>query len=277
MRLESNGCIFHCRVEGTLGCPWLTLSHALATDMSLWDDLVPYLSKHYRILRYDARGHGGSASVEGDYSLEMMCLDVIGLLDALGVGRTHFLGLSMGAMVGMGLALDHSERLSSAIICDARATATDAYRSGWAVRLGQVEAKGIDAIVDSSVERWFTEKSLHAEPELITRAKAMIRRTSRAGYRGSAAALMALDYEARLAEIRLPVLYLVGQEDQGAPAPVMLSMHHDTPNSRFVGIPYAGHLSVLERPEVFATSVLGFLSEVDASTQSSTKTTASVV
>lgn len=276
MRIESNRCTFHCKMEGAANRPWLTLSHAAATDMSMWDELIPYLEKHYRILRYDARGHGASEAPDEAYSLDMMCRDVVGLLDALDIRQTHFLGLSMGGMVGLGLALDYSERFSSVIVCDARSSATDEYRNAWIARMEQVAAGGIEAIVEPSIQRWFTDQTLRTAPALVDRVRTMILRTPASGYRGTAAALMGLDYEKRLPDIRIPVLYVVGQEDQGAPPAVMLSMHRQTAGSRFVGIPYAGHLSVLERPEVFATSVLGFLNEMEAAETSLRRTVAAI-
>jgi 3-oxoadipate enol-lactonase len=263
MRLVSNGLKFHCRVEGTANRPWLVLSHAVATDHSLWDSLIPFLAKRYRILRYDARGHGKTDAPAGDYSLTMMCDDVVGLLDALQIDRAHFLGLSMGGMVGLGLALAHPERLLSSIVCDARASSNDAYRTAWIERRQQVAVSGMGTVVASSIERWFTAQTLRSEPDIVEHARHMIMRTPVTGYCGAAAALMQFDYENRLPEIALPVLYLVGQEDLGAPPEVMLEMHRRTFGSRFVGIPHAGHLSVMERPEIFATSVLGFLDELE--------------
>lgn len=271
MLVKSNGTSLHCRIDGTVDAPWLTLSHALATDLSLWDDLIPFLAPHFRILRYDTRGHGSSDQCAGDLSLDMLGDDVIGMLDALQIEQTHFVGLSLGGMTGMGLAIKHPGRLTSAIVCDARASANDAYRLAWKQRLEEVAKEGIEAIVESSVTRWLTEDSLRNNPDLVERARTMIRRTSLSGYRGAAAALMALDYEHRLPEIRIPVLYLVGQEDQGAPPPLMLAMHRQTPNSRFVGLPHAGHLSVLERPEIFATSVIGFIDALETKSDCGTR------
>ncbi|MEI9803267.1 MAG: alpha/beta fold hydrolase [Pseudolabrys sp.] len=102
LKLEANKSVFNCRVDGDHG-PWVMLSHGLATDMTMWDELTAALKGRYRILRYDARGHGESAAPAGDYTLDMLVADAVGILDAAGVEQTHFVGLSMGGMVGLGM------------------------------------------------------------------------------------------------------------------------------------------------------------------------------
>jgi pimeloyl-ACP methyl ester carboxylesterase len=129
MEVRSNGCSFRCSLEGRAGAPLITLSHGLATDMTMWDDLVPLLTPRYRVLRHDSRGHGSSAATGGDYSLAMLEDDVIGILDALDLAKTHFVGLSMGGMVGLGLALARPKRMASVAVCDARGSAPAEYRA----------------------------------------------------------------------------------------------------------------------------------------------------
>ena len=106
MIIQANGSSFHCRTDGDRG-PWVMLSHGLATDMSMWDELAEALSDRYRVLRYDARGHGESAAPAGDYTLDMLVADAAGILDALGVEQTHFAGLSMGGMIAIGMLINH--------------------------------------------------------------------------------------------------------------------------------------------------------------------------
>ena len=118
MQVESNGISFNCRIEGRDGAPWVVLSHGLATDLTMWDELTAALSPRYRVVRYDARGHGGTPAVPGDYSLDMLVADVVGLMDALQIERAHFCGLSMGGMIGQGLTLDYPQRVISASICE---------------------------------------------------------------------------------------------------------------------------------------------------------------
>src|SRR5882762_10797779 len=100
MQVASNGSTFHCRIDGGSG-PWVMLSHGLATDLTMWDELTDALKDRYRVLRYDARGHGASAAPSGDYSLDQLVDDAAAILDALDVKQTHFAGLSMGGMIGL--------------------------------------------------------------------------------------------------------------------------------------------------------------------------------
>lgn len=264
MERESNGSRFRCLVEGPDAAPCIVLSHGLATDLSMWDDLVPLLTPTHRVLRYDSRGHGQSAATPGDYTLAQLGADVIGLLDAFGLDKVHFAGLSMGGMVGMGLGLHHPDRLHSLAVCDARAEAPPEYRDAWGERARKVRADGIEVMVEPSVTRWFTEAFQHTETARMEAMRTMIRRTSVDGYAGSAAALRALDYERHLAGLRVPTLFLVGSDDAGAPPAVMRRMHEKTPGSRFAEIAEAGHLSVVEQPQAFARALLDFLSEVEA-------------
>jgi 3-oxoadipate enol-lactonase len=263
MEVFSNGTKLHARVEGPDGAPWLVLSHGVATGLAMWDGVMPVLAERYRVLRYDTRGHGASAATDGRYTFDLLAGDVIGLMDALGIQTAHFCGLSLGGMTGLGLALDHAARFNSVVVADARAEAAPAYRDAWTQRAADATAKGIETLVEPSVSRWFTESFRAARPDVISRVKTMVRATSVAGYCGCAAALADLDYGHRLADIRLPVLYLVGAEDQGAPPAAMGRMQAATPGARYVEIPNAGHLAAVEQPDAFARAVLEFLSDVD--------------
>jgi 3-oxoadipate enol-lactonase len=229
----------------------------------MWDGLAAALTARYRVLRYDARGHGGSPATPGDYTLAQLGEDAVGLLDAFGIQRTHFIGLSMGGMVGMGLGLAHADRLLSLAVCDARAVAPPEYRDSWTQRARTVREKGIEAIVEPTLSRWFTP-GFSEDPQRPDAVRAMIRGTSDEGYAGCASALRDLDYLDRLGALRLPVLYLCGAEDQGAPPAIMRTMHAATPGSRYVEIPAAGHIANLEQPALFNAAILGFLEQAAA-------------
>jgi 3-oxoadipate enol-lactonase len=261
MQVESNGSTFHCRVDGR--GPWIMLSHGLATDMSMWDELTDVLKDRYRVLRYDARGHGRSEATPGDYTLEMLVADAAGILRALGIAQSHFCGLSMGGMVGLGLMLDHPGLLKSAVIADSRHTTRPDFTQAWLARAEAVRKGGVEAIVDSTVERWSSAGLAERSPQTIARMQAMIRRTSDDGYRGCAVALARLSYGHRLGEIDIPTLLICGSEDHGAPPENTRQMHAAIKGSRFVEIPHAGHISNIEQPSIFADAVLAFLNDVD--------------
>ena len=263
MRVDSNGSVFHCRVDGERG-PWVMLSHGLATDLSMWDELTAALKDRYRVLRYDARGHGGSAATEGDYTLPMLVADAVGILDALGIAQTHFAGLSMGGMIGFGLLLDHPARIRSAVIADSRHTTQPAFTEAWLERAEAVRQGGIEAIVESTVARWSSAGLATRNPAVVARMKSMIRNTSAAGYRGCAAALARLNYGHRLHEIDRPVLVICGDEDHGAPPENTRQMHAMIAGSRLLEIAQAGHISNIEQPEIFNAAVVRFLDEVEA-------------
>ncbi len=247
------------QIEGPDGAPWITLSHGLATNFGMWAYLAGLLSQKYRVLRYDARGHGQSSVPDGNYTLDLLVGDAKRLLDALGIEKTHFVGLSMGGMVALGLALKHPERLRSISVCDARAQATQEYKDGWTHRIGVARDGGMDALVERTLERWFTPAFRNSKPKALDEMRMMIRATPAAGYIGCASALQNLDFGARLGELRMPVLYLVGADDLGAPPAVVKGMHAATPGSRFVEIPEAGHIANIEQPERFAQAITSFI------------------
>src|SRR5215470_5606824 len=262
MQIKSNGSTFHFRVDGERG-PWVLLSHGLATDLGMWDELVDALKDRYRVLRYDARGHGGSAATEGDYTLDQLVTDAVGILDALDVPQAHFCGLSMGGMVGLGLMLDHAPRIKSAVIADSRHTTTPEFTKAWHDRADAVRQGGIAAIVASTVARWSSAGLAARDPAVVARMERMIRNTSAAGYCGCAAALARLDYGHRLGEIRTPALVLCGTEDHGAPPENTRQMHAMIEGSRFLEIAQAGHISNIEQPMIFNAAVANLFDEVE--------------
>jgi 3-oxoadipate enol-lactonase len=198
MQITSNGSSFHCRIDGGSG-PWVMLAHGLATDLTMWDELTDVLKDNYRVLRYDARGHGGSTATESDYTLDMLVADAVGILDRLNIAQCHFGGLSMGGMVTLGMLLDHPARITSAIIADSRHTTTPDFTAAWHARAEEVRQGGVAAVVASTVRRWSSEGLAERNPAVIARMETMIRRTSDRGYCGCAAALARLNYGHRLA------------------------------------------------------------------------------
>ncbi len=267
MQVESNGSTFHCRIDGDQG-PWVMLSHGLATDMTMWDELTDALKNRYRVLRYDARGHGRSAATAGDYTLAMLVADAAGILDALDIGQTHFAGLSMGGMIAQGLMLDHPKRIKSAVIADSRHTTQPEFTKAWLSRADAVRKGGIEAVVESTVTRWSSAGLAERNPAVVRRMETMVRNTSAAGYCGCAAALANLNYGHRLHEIRHPVLLICGAEDHGAPPENTRQMQAMIEGSRFLEIEQAGHISNIEKPKIFNDAVVSFIGEVERTTTS---------
>lgn len=233
----------------------LVLSHSLATDRAMWEGLRPVLEPHFRLVLYDARGHGETPAPDGPFALEDLVGDIIDLLDHLGIEETNFAGLSMGGMVGLGLALDHPERVTRLAVCDARADAPDAYVASWEDRIKIVTEQGFPALVAPTIERWFTPAFL-ADSSRVDRMRRIVERTTPEGYISCARALQGLDYKRRLRSMTVPTLYLVGDADAGAPPAEMSEMRTLTPGSRFCLIEGAGHISAVERPEAVAQAFL---------------------
>ncbi|WP_114964573.1 alpha/beta fold hydrolase [Alkalilacustris brevis] len=245
----------HYRISGPEGGAPLVLSHGLATNLHMWEPALPALEQEFRVIRYDARGHGATPSKGTVCTLHDLQSDVIALLDHLNIERAHFAGLSM---VGMGLGLDHADRLLSLVVCDARADAPEAYRSSWDDRIARIEAGGLDALVEPTLERWFTE-AFKSDNQNMDWMRAMMRTTRTEGFICCARALQGLDYLRRLSEMRVPTLYLVGDQDAGAPPDVMRKMHCLTPGSKFVMIEDAGHISAVEQPATVAAEITRFI------------------
>jgi 3-oxoadipate enol-lactonase len=263
MQVSANGSTFNCRIDGAHG-PWVMLSHGLATDLTMWDELTGALKDRYRVLRYDARGHGASAAPAGDYSLDLLVDDAAALLDALDVQQTHFAGLSMGGMIGLGMLIKHPQRMKSAAIADSRHTTTPDFTQAWLDRIAAVRNGGIEAVVASTVTRWSSAGLAERNPAAIARMEAMVRRTSANGYCGCAAALARLNYGSRLNEINAPTLVICGDEDHGAPPENSRQMSPMIGDSRFLEIKQAGHISNIEQPAIFNDAVRGFFDEVEA-------------
>ncbi len=262
MQVESNGATFNVRIDGDKG-PWVMLAHGLATDMSMWDELAGALKNRYRVLRYDARGHGGTAPTEGDYTLDQLTEDAAGILDDLNIEKVHIAGLSMGGMIAQGLMLDHSERVLSAVIADSRHTTTSEFTEAWLSRAEVVRNGGIGAIVASTIERWSSAGLAQRDPGVLARMERMIRNTSATGYCGCAAALARLNHGPRLGEIDTPTLVICGDEDHGAPPENSRQMHAMIKGSRFLVVEQAGHISNIEQPAIFNSAVAAFFDDIE--------------
>ncbi len=263
MKIAANGSTFNCRIDGDDG-PWVMLSHGLATDLTMWDELTDTLKDRYRVLRYDARGHGNSAAPAGDYALNLLVEDAVAVLDALDAKQTHFAGLSMGGMIGLGLLINHPHRMKSVVIADSRHTTTPEFTKAWLDRIAIVRKSGVEAVVESTVSRWSSAGLAERNPAAVARMTAMIRGTSANGYCGCAAALARLNYGSRLGEINAPTLVICGDEDHGAPPENSRQMSTMIKGSRFVEIKQAGHISNIEQPAIFNQAAGSFFDEVES-------------
>lgn len=259
MKTQANGITVNYTVDGPEGAPWVTFSHSICCDLSMWDMQVDQLKRNYRVLRYDIRGHGGSDVPEGSYDFDMLVDDVIGLWDALNIERSHFVGLSLGAMMGYGLGAAHGHRLRSLVAADGRAVAPRAYAEYFDERIAIMEDGGMEALVEHTVERWFRPDFLKREGVAVDKIREMIRRTAPAGHVGCCRAVQKLAYEHRLKEIRVPTLVLGGDEDKGAPPEALAEIAAAIPGACHTVIEQSGHITNIENPGAFGQAVEEFL------------------
>ncbi len=245
------------QIDGPEGAPWLTFSNSLACNLSMWDGQVAVLAGPYRTLRYDKRGHGASDAPAGDYSFPELAKDVVGLWDALGIETSDYCGLSMGGMTGIGLLLDHADRIGKAAICDCRADAPPMFHDMWFERRGEYEKDGIEAVVEGNLERWFTEACRAENPSWLDAVREMIRTMSANGFIGCTAALMNLDYLKRMDAITGDVMFLVGAQDGPHPG-AMAEMQGKVAGSSLVVIENAAHLPNLEQPQAFNAALKSY-------------------
>ncbi|SPU51219.1 3-oxoadipate enol-lactonase [Bordetella trematum] len=245
-------------VDGPADAPVLVLSNSLGTNADMWAQQVPALSRHFRVVRYDTRGHGRSSVPEGEYRFEQLANDVVELLDHLGVARAHFCGLSMGGPTGLTLALNHPERIDRLVLCNTAARIGSAQ--GWTDRIATVQQTGLANMAYGVVERWLTDGFREREPGLTQVLVDMLRRTPDAGYNGNCAALRDADLRPRLGEIRARTLVIAGTHDLAAtPADGKYLTEH-IGGARYVELD-TSHISNWENPEAFTRAVLDFLTE----------------
>lgn len=261
-RITVNGISVKYELDGPPDAPVVTLSHSLATDLGMWDPQMAALLPRFRVLRYDTRGHGGTDAPPGPYSLDDLAEDAHTLLTALGVERTHFVGLSMGGIIGQTLALTYPEMLRSLVLCDTTGVMPWETWPLWDERVETARTKGMEPHVEPTLERWFTQQFIDAHPPVIDAVREMIRSTPVEGYAGCILAIRELDLFERLPAIRLPTLVLVGDEDQGAPPEAARAIQERIPGAELVVIKSAAHLSNIEQPEQFNRALLAFLEKV---------------
>ncbi|MBI1395230.1 MAG: 3-oxoadipate enol-lactonase [Betaproteobacteria bacterium] len=262
MRVETNGIRIHCEVEGD--GPWLLMSHSLACDSRMWREQIDVFKGRFRVLAFDTRGHGRSDAPDGAYTLEQLADDLEGLMEAVGVERCHYMGLSMGGMIGMTHALKYPGRFESLILCDTSSRIPAEAAPVWKQRIDMALSQGMGPLVQPTLVRWFTENFRKARPDMMDRVGGLIRETPVAGYVGCCHAIPKIDLTDRLATVQVPTLVVVGDSDAGTPLEMSREIQLALPGAQLAVIPSASHLSNLEQPDVFNFLVGRFLDSVRA-------------
>ena len=261
MRIKANEIQMNYELSGKKGAQVVVLSHSLNSSLLMWNPQMDALNPYFQVLRYDIRGHGASDPPSGAYTLELLGEDVIKLLDALGMDRVHFVGLSLGGMIGQCLALNDPHRLKSLALCDTAAVVPAEAQPLWQERMGQARKKGMEALVDQTMERWFTPSFLKKNSKMVALIREQLLATPISGYIGCAEAIRKLNYLDRLSEIKIPTLVMVGEDDPGTPVSTSEAIHECISNSKLVILPSARHLSNVEQADAFNAALLKFLME----------------
>jgi 3-oxoadipate enol-lactonase / 4-carboxymuconolactone decarboxylase len=254
---NSNNARLFYRLEGVPETPVLILSHSIGCDHGMWAPQVADLLSHFQVLRYDVRGHGASEVTKGEYSVEVLGRDVLGLAESLGIRKFAFCGLSLGGAIGQWLGLNAADRLTGLIL--ANTSPKFGERSNWETRIKMVGEGGMAAIVDLVMQRFFSRQTL-AKPDAYTSAvKSLLLETDPSGYAGCCAALRDFDSREMLRQIRVPTLVISGDLDISTPwSGNGEVLAQEIPNARSVRL-LAAHLSNLERPRSFLAALLEFL------------------
>lgn len=261
MKIRTNGIETNYTIEGE--GPWLTMSHSLACNLSMWDQQAKLLSRRFRVLRYDTRGHGKSDAPEAPYTLEQLADDAKALLDALGITRTHWVGLSMGGMIGQVFALEYPGVFSSMVLADTTSRYPADAVNTWDERVRTARAQSMEAMVDGTLGRWFTEPYRASNKNVIDPVAAAIRETPVEGYAGCCAAISKMDALDRLEEIDCPTLVIVGEQDQGTTPAAARLIQQNIRGAELVIIPSAAHLSNIEQAQAFNDALTRFYDRID--------------
>lgn len=245
------------RLDGDPGGAPVVLIHALGTDLRLWDQVVPLLPPGLRILRFSLRGHGLSDAPPAPYSMGALVRDAERLMDHLGMREALVVGLSIGGLVAQGLAVKRLDLVRALVLSNTAARIGTAEI--WRQRIALIEAEGLEAIADATLERWFA-KGFRASPE--ARAwRHMVTRTPVQGYTGCCHAIAGTDFYTPTAGLRLPLLAIAGSEDGSTPPDLVRETAELVPGARFGLIRGAGHLPCVDRPAEFAAALTTFLGE----------------
>lgn len=261
MLLNIDGRRIYYDIVGPDSAPIVCFTHSLSSDGGMWQEQVPILlGAGFRVLRLDMRGHGGSDPVAGDYTMAILAGDVVKALDALGIDTVHYIGLSIGGMIGQALLLDHGQRLRSAMLCDTLPGTPPGSEATWDERKTAVrQANGLATVADGTIDRWFTPAFKDRNPARWRQIRDTIIGTTPQGFLGCAAAIQSFNFEDRLHTIKVPTLVVCGDQDPGTPPDRNRLIAEKIPGGRYEEIKNARHLPNVEHPELFNPAMVSWL------------------
>lgn len=246
----------HLKMEGDSRLPILAFSNSLGASLHIWDEVVPLLTPHFRILRYDTRGMAQTEVTPGLYTIDQLGQDFLGMLDEQGVEKVHFCGLSMGGLIGQWMGLHAPERIHQLVLSNTAAKIGTENR--WNARIRFIQRKGLEAIWEGTQEVWFRENYLQQHKQKLGAIKKMFLQNKVEGYVACCAAIRDADFREKLPYIPLPTLIIAGEEDTATTVKEAIFMKEKIPNSELVVLA-ARHISCIEQPEAFANTLINFL------------------
>jgi 3-oxoadipate enol-lactonase len=255
--IDADGCPIHVEVEGPERAPVLMFSNSLGTNLHMWDEQAKHLAGKFRLVRYDQRGHGKSGAPKMPYTLERLGKDALAILDALKIGRAHFCGLSMGGFAGMWLGRNAPQRIDKLILSNTTAKIA-AEPSLYNSRILAVLSKGMSAVVDGTIERWFTKAFREKAPQAVARIRDMLLATAPHGYAGCCAAIRDMDQRWDIGAIKLPTLIIAGAHDPATTVANAEQIEGQIAGSKLVKLD-AAHLSNVEQPKQYIELLEKFL------------------
>jgi 3-oxoadipate enol-lactonase len=256
--VETRTARIHYEFAGDTNVQVLVLANSLGSSMRMWDKALPVLQQHYRVLRYDMRGHGQSSVPEPPYSMEQLGDDLLFLLDRLEIPCAHICGLSLGGMVAMWMGIYAPDRVRRLIFANTAARIGD--RDGWQQRIAAVQSSGMEPLANASLERWFTPDYRLRHPGEMETMRAMIAATPAPGYAGCCAALRDADLRAQVAAIAAPCLVITGTHDLATPPADGRALYASLRQAHYDELD-ASHISAWEQHQQFAQAVDAFLQE----------------
>lgn len=255
--LARDNCNLGFETYGYAKNPAIFFCHSLGSSCRLWDRQMKVLSENYFVIGLDLRGHGRSDIGQPPYKIKTLAGDVVALLKHLNVEKCCFVGLSLGSMIGLWLALNHSDHFFKMVLAGASSYITE--KDSFDKRIDLINRSGITSIGEELSQRWFTERFVDQNQELVSTILAMVMATNPAGYIGAAIAVRDFDVRLKLTEINLPILLISGMNDPATPLKDCEFIAERVKDSTLVGIPSASHLAIYEEPEIFDSYLYRFI------------------
>jgi 3-oxoadipate enol-lactonase len=259
--VQTRGAQLFLTETGSSDGPAILFSNSLGTTHRMWDEVVAALAVDFRCIRYDTRGHGGSTHDGRPFTIEDLADDALALMDHLGLDSVHFAGLSLGGMTGQALAIRHPARLRSLTLM-----ATSSHmptQAAWAERAALVRREGTQAIVEATLQRWFTPAFIHSDSPALRRVRDEFVGIDRSGYAACCDVIGAMDLRPEIAAIRTPTAIIAGREDPATPVAMMEAIQQSIAGSRLTVLPDAAHLLAVERPGATAELLRQAVRSVD--------------